>query len=102
MFFVFAENGYAYLKFHVVNTENFNREKLEDLRFRIHQYLGVPVEFILVHGLETDRSILITFMIPEGAGDPYFTLDPDHARLLSSYGVDRVEFRDKVIQCNSK
>ena len=100
--YFFAENGYEYLKFHLVNTEQFNRQKLEYLKFRIHQYLGVPIEFILTGGLETDRSILLTFMIPEGAGEPYLTLDPDHARLLLSDGVDRVEFRDKVIQCNSK
>jgi hypothetical protein len=98
----FSENGYEYLKFHLVGTENFNRQALEDLRIRIHQYLGVPGEFILVRGLETDRSILLTFMIPVGAGDPYLTLDPEHARLLLSYGVDRVEFREKVIQCNGK
>lgn len=49
------ENGYKFLKIHIVGTATFDRDQLEKLRYRIARLLVTPLEFVIVTGIEKNE-----------------------------------------------
>ncbi|CAC5413455.1 unnamed protein product [Mytilus coruscus] len=93
------ENGYEYVKFHIGGKEKMNRHKLEHLRALVSFALCVPLDFVVVSGIEATNSILVTFMIPEGYAHVLSELSNKEKEYLGSQGVDAIWYNEKLISC---
>lgn len=93
------ENGYEYVKFHIGGKEKMNRHKLEQLRALVSYALLVPLDFVVVSGIEATNSILVTFMIPEGYVHVMSELSNKEKEYLGSQGVDAIWYNGKLISC---
>ena len=54
-------DDYATVKFHVDGAGTLDRNKLEIIRSRASQYLGVPDHSVVVAGITVTNSYLVTF-----------------------------------------
>ncbi|XP_076106448.1 uncharacterized protein LOC143075073 [Mytilus galloprovincialis] len=93
------ENGYEYVKFHIGGKEKLNRHKLEQLRALVSFATCVPLDFVVVSGIEATNSILVTFMIPEGYAHVLSELNNKEKEYLGSQGVDAIWYNGQLISC---
>ncbi|VDI16526.1 Hypothetical predicted protein [Mytilus galloprovincialis] len=93
------ENGYEYVKFHIGGKEKLNRHKLEQLRALVSFATCVPLDFVVVSGIEATNSILVTFMIPEGYAHVLSELNNKEKEYLGSQGVDAIWYNGELISC---
>lgn len=93
------ENGYKYLKFHIVGTdlETYQKPELEKLRSMIASLLRVPPEFVIVSGIEPSNSLLITIMVLEDDAQRMSTLPLASLTVLSEMFVNSVMVNEKQI-----
>lgn len=93
------ENGYKYLKFHIMGTdlEKYQRPELEKLRSMIASVLRVPPEFVIVAGIEPSNSLLITIMVLEEDAQRMSTLSPASLTVLTEMFVNSVMVNEKQI-----
>ncbi|XP_053397905.1 uncharacterized protein LOC123552421 [Mercenaria mercenaria] len=82
------ENGFKYVKLHVEgrNFRNCTRAYVQNIRNRVAAILFIPLEFVIIAGLEPSTSLLITLMIP----DSYVTILEE----LLDTGACNVEFTE--------
>ena len=90
-------DSYAAVKFHVDGAGKLERNKLEIIRSRVSQYLGVPVHSVVVAGIALTDSYLVTFFIPVGFEEVLLSLDPTEQKSFLSIGVDFIIVNDKTI-----
>lgn len=76
-----------------------NRHKLEQLRALVSFAICVPLDFVVVSGIEATNSILVTFMIPEGYAHVLSELRNKDKEYLGSQGVDAIWYNGKLISC---
>lgn len=93
------ENGYEYVKFHIGGKEKLDRNKLEELRMLVSRVICVPLDFIIVSGIEATNSILITFMVPEGYATILADLTDKEKEYLGCKGVDAIWYNGCLINC---
>jgi len=76
-----------------------NRHKLEELRMLVHNIMFIPLEFVIVSGIEATNSIMVTFMVPEGYANLLSDLDNKDKEYLGSKGVDAIWYNGQLINC---
>lgn len=86
------ENGYKYLKFHIMGTdlEKYQRPELEKLRSMIASVLRVPPEFVIVSGIEPSNSLLITIMVLEDDAHRLLILPAESLAIFTEMLVNSV------------
>ncbi|XP_052236845.1 uncharacterized protein LOC127848420 isoform X2 [Dreissena polymorpha] len=100
------ENGYKYVKMHVegIDFSNSDNMYIQDLKQRLSMALFVPMQFILLAGIEPSSSLLITFMVPE----EYIELmvkrltNGDRFPELHSHHIDVIKNGDKAFDITGK
>jgi len=90
-------DGYTPVKFHVDGARALDRNKLEIIRSRTSQYLGVSDHSVVVTGIALTNSYLVTFFIPLEFEEVLLRLDPTEQKSFLSLGVDFIIVNDKTI-----
>lgn len=101
-FFVPSElptNGYRHVDFHIRGTENFNRDKLAELKSSLATLLCCPPQHIITEGNVPSNSLHITLMIPEQCIDFLLTLGEEDKGRLHSRGVDCFKIDETFVMC---
>lgn len=98
------ENGYKYLKFHIMGAdlETYQRPELEKLRSMIAELLRVPPEFVIVSGIEPSNSLLITIMVLEDDAQRMSTLPSESLTIFTEMFVNCILVDKEKIQISGE
>jgi hypothetical protein len=87
------------VKMHILSDlDTFGRRNLKEIRSKIAELLIIPVSSVLIAGLETTLSLLLTVQIPERCVETLLARAEDGSTGLSQFGIDSIIIDEQSVR----